>query len=310
MKQMRLVFGEMLCELGDEYPGMVVLDADVSSSTQTRLFAEKYKDRFFNFGIAEANMISAAAGMAACGLIPVASTFAFLIALRAGDPVRSLVSYNNLNVKLAGAYGGLSDFADGASHQSVCDLSVMRAMPNMTVLVPSDIDTARGAVKAMLDHKGPVYLRLSREPVGSYHGGDHAFEIGKARVLREGNDVTIAVTGILLAQVLEAAEELDKAGINASVVEFATLKPFDAETLLSCARKTGAVITVEENTVLGGLGGAAAEVLGENYPVIMKRIGLNDTFGQSAVSYRDLLNWYGLTAKRIYDTAKEVVKLK
>ncbi len=224
-RPMRVVFGETLCELAEEFPELVVLDADVSSSTQTKLFAEKYPDRFFNFGIAEANMISAAAGMATCGLIPVASTFAFLVTLRAGDPVRSLVAYNNLNVKLAGGYAGLSDFADGASHQSVMDLAVMRSMPNMTVLVPSDVETARGAVRAMLRHNGPVYIRLSRENVSSCHGGDESFEIGKAKVLRDGKDVTLAVSGTLLVQAIEAAGELERAGISAAVVEFPTLKP-------------------------------------------------------------------------------------
>jgi len=308
-KPMRLVFGETLCELADEFPELVVLDADVSSSTQTKWFGEKFKDRFFNFGIAEANMVSAAAGMAACGLIPVVSTFAFLITLRAGDPVRSLVAYNNLNVKLAGGYAGLSDFADGASHQAVMDLAVMRAMPNMTVLVPSDIETTRGAVRAMLTHKGPVYLRLSRDVVGSYHEGDESFDIGKARVLKDGDDITLVVSGTLLPKVLEAARELDKAGIQAAVLEFPTLKPFDSETLIHYAEKTGAVVTVEEHTILGGLGGAVAESLSEAYPVLLKRIGINDRFGESG-PYKDLLNKYQLTAKYIYEAALDLLDRK
>ncbi|MBM7583417.1 transketolase [Caldicoprobacter guelmensis] len=309
-KPMRLVFGEILCELAEEFPEMVVLDADVSNSTQTKRFEEKFKDRFFNFGIAEANMVSAAAGMATCGLIPVVSTFAFLIVLRAGDPVRSLIAYNSLNVKLAGGYAGLSDFADGASHQSVTDLAIMRAMPNMTVLVPSDIDTTRGAVRAMLKHRGPVYLRLSREPVGSYHGGDESFEIGKAKILKDGKDVTLAVSGTLLPQVLEAAEELEKAGIRPAVLEFPTLKPFDSETLIYYAQKTGAIVTVEEHTILGGFGGAVSESLSEICPVPVKRIGINDCFGESATSYSELLNKYFLTKGYICQAAIGLIKRK
>ena len=305
-KPMRLVFGETLCDLGEEFSELVVLDADVSSSTQTKLFGEKYKNRFFNFGIAEANMVSAAAGMAATGMLPVASTFAFLLTLRAGDPVRSLIAYNNLNVKLAGGYAGLSDFADGASHQSVLDLSIMRAMPNMTVLVPSDIETTKGAVRAMLKHNGPVYLRLSRDNVGSCHGGDESFEIGKAKVIREGKDVTFAVAGTLITQAIEAAEELEKEGISAAIVEFTTLKPFDNDALIKYAKATGAVVSVEEHTVNGGLGGAVAECLSENYPVLLKRIGLQDTFGESG-NYNELLDKYELTARHIVEAAKKLI---
>jgi transketolase len=305
-KPMRVVFGETLSRLGDEYPGMVVLDCDVSSSTQTKIFGQKYPERFYNFGIAEANMVSAAAGMATCGLIPVASTFAFLITLRAGDPVRSLIAYNRLNVKLAGGYAGLSDFADGASHQSVLDLAVMRAMPNMTVLVPSDIETTQGAIKAMLDYNGPVYLRLSRDQVTSAHHGDTTFRIGKALVLREGNDITLAVSGTLLPMVLTAADELAKRGTDAAVVEFPTLKPFDQETLVRYAQRTKAVITIEEHSIIGGLGSAAAETLGEQCPARLKRIGLEDTFGESG-AYPQLLAKYGLSVMAIVTAAQRML---
>lgn len=308
-KPMRLVFGEMLCKAGESMPQLVVLDCDVSSSTQTKWFGQKYPERFFNFGIAEANMVSAAAGMAVSGLIPVASTFAFLITLRAGDPVRSLIAYNNLNVKLAGGYAGLSDYADGASHQAIMDISVMRAMPNMTVLVPSDIETTRGAVKAMLEYEGPVYLRLSRENVGSFHGGDESFQIGKAKVLQEGDDVTLTVCGTLLPFVLSAAEELKKSGIHASVIEFPTVKPFDGETLARYAGKSGLVVSVEENTIYGGFGSAVAEYLSENCPVKLKRIGLNDTFGESG-AYDALLDKFNLTESHITRTVKRALEWK
>lgn len=304
-KPMRRVFGETLCELGQDYPGLVVLDADVSSSTQTKLFGEEYPERFFNFGIAEANMVSAAAGMATCGLIPVVSTFAFLLTLRAGDPVRSLIAYNALNVKLAGGYAGLSDFADGASHQAIFDLAVMRAIPGMTVLVPSDIETTRGAIRAMVHHNGPVYLRLSRDQVGSYHGGNERFEIGKANLLRDGRDITIAVCGTLISEALKAAADLAKDNIEAAVVEFPTLKPFDRQTLVELAAKTGAVVTVEEHNVIGGLGSAVAENLSQLCPVPLKQIGIGDTFGESG-SYSALLDKYGLTAPAIIRACREM----
>jgi len=301
-KPMRVVFGETLCDLADTVPELVVLDADVSSSTQTKLFGQQHPDRFYNFGIAEQNMVAAAAGMATCGLVPVVSTFAFLLALRTGDQVRSLIAYNDLNVKLAAGYAGLSDHADGASHQSVCDLALARALPNMTVLVPSDIETTRGAVHAMLAQKGPVYLRLSRAPVGSLHGGDASFEIGRARILRRGPDVTLAVCGTLLAQTLEAADVLAAEGVHAEVLEFPTLKPFDAETLLGSARRTGAVVTVEEHGVGGGWGGVVAETLGEAQPVPLARVGLRDTFCESG-AYEALLEKYGLSVAGIVAAA-------
>ncbi len=309
LKPMRVVFGEMLCQLGEEFAQMVVLDCDASSSTQTKLFNEKYPERFYNFGIAEANMVSAAAGMSTCGLIPVASTFAFLVTLRAGDPVRSLIAYNNLNVKLAGGYAGLSDFADGASHQSVMDIAVMRSMPNMTVLVPSDIESTRGAVRAMLEHKGPVYIRLSRDAVGSYHGGDETFEIGRGRILRDGSDITLAVCGTLLPYALAAADELAALGINAAVAEFPTIKPFDSELMTKYAAKTGAVVSIEEHTIYGGLGSAVAECLSEQCPVRLKRVGIADMFGRSG-EYKKLLDDYGLTTSYIVQAAREVLNHK
>jgi transketolase len=306
-KTMRQVFGEMLCEMGARLPELVVLDADVSSSTQTKLFSTKYPERFFNFGIAEANMVSAAAGMATCGLLPVASTFAVLLTLRASDPVRSLIAYNRLNVKLAGGYAGLSDFADGASHQAVLDISIMRTMPNMTVLVPSDIETTRGAVKAMLEHQGPVYLRLSRDLVGSCHQGDETFDLRKAKLLRDGTDLTLAVCGTLLPFALEAADELASHGISAAILEFPVIKPLDNDTLLTYAKKTGHIVSIEEHTILGGLGSAIAECLSENYPVKLRRVGIKDIFGQSG-DYRGLLDKYGLTAKHIVDAARQLVQ--
>jgi transketolase len=306
---MRVVFGEMLCELASEYPELVVLDADCSSSTQTGLFGARYPERFYNFGIAEANMVSAAAGMAASGLLPVASTFAFLMALRAGDQVRSLVAYNNLNVKLAAGYAGLSDHADGASHQAIMDLAVARALPNMTVLVPSDIESTRGAVRAMLAHRGPVYLRLSRAPVPSLHGGDETFTIGRGHVLREGKDVTLVFCGSVIGAVLAAAERLEAEGVSTAVLELGSVKPLDGETLAGLARGTGAVVTVEEHSINGGLGGAVAECLAEACPVPVRRVGIRDTFGESG-SYEQLLERYGLTSAAVVAAAHDVLGRK
>ncbi|MGF7141921.1 transketolase [Anaerotaenia torta] len=308
-KPMRTVFGEALCELAAEYERLVVLDADVSSSTQTRLFGQQYPERFYNFGIAEANMVSAAAGMAAAGLLPVASTFAFLMTLRAGDPIRSLIAYNRLNVKLAGGYAGFSDFADGASHQSVMDLAVMRAMPNMTVLVPSDRETTRGAVRAMLAHEGPVYLRLSRDMAGSLHKGEEAFPIGKGRVIKAGGEITLAVCGTLLSSALEAAKELAVLGIDAAVLEFPTLKPFDQELLLQYANKTGAIVSIEEHSILGGLGGVIAESLSLSSGARLRRVGIEDTFGESG-PYPELLKRYRMTASDIIEAAQELLENK
>jgi len=305
-KAMRVVFGEMLCQLAEEFPEMVVLDADVSSSTQTRMFARKYPQRFYNFGVAEANMVSAAAGMSTCGLIPVASSFAFLLATRAADTVRSHVAYGRLNVKLAGGDAGLSDHADGASHQSLMDLAVMRAMPNMTVLVPSDAETTRGAVRAMLAHHGPAYLRLSRAPVGSCHGADETFQIGRACLLREGSDVTLAVCGTLLAEALAASEALAAEKIAAAVLEFGTVKPLDVDALCYWAGRTGAVVAVEEHSVHGGFGGAVAEALAENRPVKLRRVGVKDRFAESG-PYEALLDKYGLSAPHIARAARELL---
>lgn len=302
-KPMRVIFGETLKELADTYPNLVVLDSDTSSSTQTKIFGDAYPERFFNCGIAEGNMVGMAGGMAACGMLPVAAAFAFLIALRAGDDVRSLIAHNRLNVKLAGSYCGLSDFADGASHQSVSDVGVIRSIPEITILSPSDMITTKAAIRAMLDYEGPVYLRLSREAVGNCHSPDINFEIGKAYCVRPGKDITIAASGAVLEIVLEAAEQLKAAGIDAEILDFTTIKPFDAELLIRSAKKTGFVISVEEHNIFGGLGSAVAEVLGENYPVRMKRIGINDCFGESG-SYLQLLEKHGLSVQNIVRTAK------
>ncbi len=304
---MRQVFGEALRDIGAENGRVVVLDADVSSSTQTIVFAKAFPERFYNVGIAELHMLAAAAGFAASGDIPVVSTFAFLMALRAGDAVRSLIAYNHLNVKMAGGYAGLSDFADGASHQAVADLSVMRAIPGLTMLSPSDAEQTRGAVRAMIRWDGPVYLRLSRAEVGSLHDGDETYAIGKARILRQGNDVLLCATGPVLAGVLQAADALQAGGISCGVLEYPTLKPFDRAPLLEMAGKTGRVVSVEENTVNGGLGSAVAEALSEaGIAARLRRVGLQDCFGESG-AYELLLRKHGLDAEGIAGAARAML---
>lgn len=308
-KTMRLVFGETLCELADEFPDLVVLDADVSTSTQTCHFARRHPERFFNVGIAEANMVAMAAGMATAGLIPVASSFAFLIALRAADPVRSLVAHARLNVKLAGGYAGLSDYADGASHQSVSDLALMQAVPHITVVVPSDVTTTRQAVRAMLEHVGPVYLRLSREAVTVDYPDDLPFALGRGIVAREGRDVTLVATGMAVRWAREAAEQLARDGVSARLLDLPTVKPIDQPLLTAAARETGAIVTIEEHNIHGGLGAAVATVIGESHPVPVLRCGIPDRFGESG-PYQEILHRAGLHPARIAELARAALAMK
>lgn len=298
-KTMRQIFAEALIEFAAVFPQMVVLDADVSSSTQTRLFQSKYPDRFFNFGIAEGNMAAAAAGLAACGKIPVVSTFAFLLAGRAMDSIYSTIAYNRLNVKICGGYAGLSDFADGASHQAICDLAIMRAMPNLRILVPSDADTTRLSVKKMLEYDGPVYLRLSRNEVMSVHGKNVNLEFGEMIEIKGGEDIAIIVTGTMLLVALRVREMLIEYGISAQVLEAISLKPLGEEAICRAAMQTRCVVTIEEHSIIGGLGEAVCSTLCANYPAPVLRIGVRDSFGQSARSYAQLLHEYGLSAERI-----------
>ncbi|MBR3036179.1 MAG: hypothetical protein IKI54_02670 [Lachnospiraceae bacterium] len=301
-KAQRLVYGQTLKELGAEYEKLVVLDADVSASTQSQIFAKAYPERFFNCGIAEANMVGIAAGFAAAGLVPFASSFGFLIALRAGDDIRSFAAYNDLNVKLCGAYAGLSDFADGASHQTIEDIGVLRALPNMKIFTPTDLSTTRGAIRAMIETPGPCYIRISREAVPELHDAYETPVVpGKASVIREGKDLTLAVCGSLLSNALEASKMLEKDGIEAEIIEYTSVKPFDAETLVKSVQKTSRCFSVEEHNVLGGFGAACAEVLSEQCPVRLTRIGIQDRFGESG-KYAELLHANGLDTEGIYRT--------
>jgi transketolase len=309
MKAMREAYGEALVELGRENGNVVVLDADVAGSTRSILFKQAHPDRFFNLGIAEGNMVGIAAGLATVGKIPFVNTFAFLLALRAADPVRSLIAYNSLNVKLVGAYGGFSDSYDGASHQAVEDVSIMRTLPNMTVIVPADEHAARKSVFAAAAHDGPVYLRLSRNEIPPIYSAGVSYTIGKGIILREGSDATIIANGYMVTKALEAAELLVREGIKAEVIDMHTVKPIDADLILQSARKTGAVVTVEEHSMYGGLGSAVAEVLGAGHPVPLEVLGIRDVFGESG-AYEEILNKHGLDKSAVVTGVKKVIARK
>ena len=302
---MREAFGHALLHLADKFPKMVVLDADVSTSTKTLLFAQAHPERFFNIGVAEANMADIAGGMATCGLRPVVSTFATFIALKCIDQIRNVTCYNNLPVVFAGGYAGLSDSFDGASHQSVSDLAILRAMPNMTVVVPGDAVEVGQALEQALGRDGPTFIRLTRNPTPVLFEDEPSLEIGKIRKLRDGSDITIGVCGVPVFMAIEAAKQLAKENISVDLLEISTLKPMDTEALVSSVSKTGRILTVEEHTVIGGLGGAVAETLGKNYPVKMDFVGIEDTFAESG-PYMELMAKYGISVKAIVQKAKSL----
>ncbi|MCG8500438.1 MAG: transketolase family protein [Firmicutes bacterium] len=305
-KAIRDVYGEVLVEIGEENKEVVVLEADVGSSSKSILFGKRFPDRYFNVGIAEANMAAMAAGLATAKKIPFANTFAAFMVLRAGDPVRSLIAYTNLNVKLAGTYAGLSDSYDGASHHAIADIAFMRALPNMTVISVADAVETALATRAAAAFEGPVYLRLSRAVVPTIFDDRYKFEIGKGVQLTEGNDVSIVATGYMVHKALEAAEVLKSRGIEARVVNMHTIKPIDKELLIKCAGETGAVVTAEEHNIYGGLGSAVAEVLAKEYPVPMGFVGIEDRFTESG-DYEQLLKKYGLSAENIVNQVERLI---
>jgi transketolase len=295
---MRDAFGEALLALAAEFPELVVLDADVSTSTRTMAFGKQHPNRFFNVGVAEANMVDIAAGMATCGLRPVVSTFALFLTLKGADQVRNVVCYNKLPVVLAGNYAGLSDSYDGASHQSILDIAVMRAMPNATVIVPADGVELRQALIAALRRDGPTYIRICRNPTPVLFADAPPLEIGKIRKIKDGSDLTIAVCGVPTSMAIEAADRLTQRGVSVDLLEVSTIKPIDAEALVVSARKTGKVLTIEEHTIHGGLGSAVAEVLSQRSPARMSMIGIEDKFTESG-AYDALLRKYGISVERI-----------
>ena len=296
-------YGRALVELGREHSDIVVLDADLAASTKTGMFKKEFPDRHFDCGIAEGNMVAAAAGMAAMGLVPFASSFAMFVAGRAFEQVRNSIGYPRLNVKIGATHGGISVGEDGASHQCCEDFALMRSIPGMVILNPADEVEARKAVKAAYAYDGPVYLRFGRLAVPVIHGEDYDFAIGKGEQLTEGNDVAILATGLMVNEALMAAQTLRAEGIAARVINLCTIKPLDEEIILKAARECGRIITCEEHSVIGGLGEAVCSLLSEACPTPVRRIGVGDVFGYSGPAW-DLLKAFGLSAEHIVEVAK------
>jgi transketolase len=302
----RDAYGDALKELGELNNNIVVLDADLSGSTKTGVFKKSYPDRFINVGIAEQNLIGTAAGLAAAGKVPFASTFAMFASGRAFEIIRNSVCYPNLNVKIAATHAGLTVGEDGATHQALEDISIMRSLPNMVVLNPADAVETKQCIKVAAEHNGPVYIRLGRSKTPVIFDESYKFEIGKAVELKEGSDVTIIATGIMVGKALEASEELSKLGIDARVINISTIKPIDIDIIVKAAKETKGIVTVEEHSIIGGLGSAVAEVVAENHPTKVLRIGTMDKFGESGDG-NDLLEKYGLTVENIVKKAKEIL---
>ncbi len=305
----RDAYGKALVELGRRDERVVVLDADLAKSTRTEWFAAEFPERFFDMGIAEQNMIGTAAGLALCGKIPFASSFAVFATGRAWEQIRLTVAYARTNVKICATHGGLSVGEDGPTHQANEDIALMRALPNMTVIVPADGVEARQATFAIAEYEGPCYMRLGRPKIPVLFGEDYKFEIGKAAVLREGCDVAIIACGTMVHNALDAADQLASDGISARVVNMSTIKPIDTEAILDAAETCGAIVTAEEHTVMGGLGSAVAEVVVKHKPVPMELIGMQDCFGRSGKP-EQLFEMYGLTAGHIADACRRAVQRK
>ena len=296
-------YGKALAALGAEHNDLVVLDADLAGATKTAVFQKAFPERHFDFGIAEANMVCAAAGMAATGLVPFASSFAMFAAGRAFEQIRNSIGYPHLNVKIGATHGGISVGEDGASHQCCEDFALMRSIPGMVVMSPADDVEAQAMVRAAYEHVGPVYMRFGRAAVPVIHEEGYQFRIGKGEIVKDGTDVAIIANGLMVYEAIVAAEELAKDGINAMVINMATIKPLDEELVLATAKKCGKVITAEEHSVIGGLGEAVASLLAEKQPTPVKRVGVNDEFGHSGPA-ATLLKQFGLSAEHIIEVAK------
>ncbi len=306
-KATRESFGEALCALAETNPDIVVLDADLAEATKTGIFKKQYPDRFFDCGIAEQNMVGIAAGLAACGKIPFAASFAMFAAGRAFEQMRNSVGYPHLNVKIAGSHAGISVGEDGATHQCCEDIALMRTIPGMVVLNPADHYEMQAAVKAAAEYVGPVYIRLGRLAVESVNNNDdYTFEIGKGITLRDGKDITIIATGLLVQEAVKAAKALEAAGIDARVLDIHTIKPLDTELVLKAAQETGRIVVAEEHNVIGGLGEAVSSYLSEVCPTPVTKIGIYDEFGHSGPAV-DLLKEFGLSAENIEATVKKVL---
>ena len=303
-KATRQSYGEILEKLGEENKDIVVLDADLSAATKTSIFAKKYPDRFFDMGIAEANMMGVAAGIASCGKIPYVSTFAAFASGRAYDQIRSSICYPNLNVKICATHAGITVGEDGATHQMLEDIALMRALPNMKVLCPSDDVETKYLIEQISKIKGPVYVRLARLATPGIYEENQTFEIGKAVQIGEGTDATVFATGVVVSEAIKAKELLEKEGIYIRVVDMHTIKPIDKEMIVKSAKETKKLISIEDHSVIGGLGSAISEVLTEEYPCKLIRMGIKDTFGKSGNAV-ELLKYFGLTSEEIIKTVKE-----
>ena len=303
-KATRQSYGEALLELGKENKNVVVFDADLSTATKTNLFAKEFPDRFFDMGIAEQNMISTAAGIATCGKIAYASTFAVFAAGRAYDQIRNSVCYPKLNVKICATHAGVTVGEDGATHQMLEDISMMRTLPNMTVISTSDDIETKWAVKEISKINGPVYLRLSRLATPVIYNEDQKFEIGKAIQIGDGTDATIFATGVTVSEALKAQEQLKENGIDVRVVDIHTIKPIDRDIIIKCAKETKKLISIEDHNVIGGLGSAISEVLTDECPTKLIRLGINDTFGKSGNAV-ELMEYFGITAEKIIEIVKK-----
>jgi len=308
-KRCRDAFGEVLLELGEQYPNLVVLDADISSSTRTGGFAKKFPERAFNFGVAEQNMMGIAAGLATLGLLPFACTYAVFASMRACEQFRTMIAYPRLNVKVIATHGGIEVGWDGVTHQGVEDIAIMRGIPNTTVVAPADAVATKALVRKAAEHEGPLYMRMGRNPVPIIYDEGQEFEIGKGVVVRKGTDVTIIAVGVMLALALEAAERLEKQGISATVIDMHTVKPIDKALLAECASETGAIVTAEDHNIFGGLGGAVAEAVTELHPVPVIRVGVPNTFAESG-GPEELFEKYGMSVKHIIKAVEKALDLK
>ncbi len=305
-KSIRSVFGQTLANLGKENPNIVVLDADLACSTQTQIFAKEFPERFFDTGIAEQDMLATAAGLASVGKVPFAASFAVFVTGRAYDQIRNSICYPNFNVKIVGTHGGVSVGEDGATHEALEDVSLMRGLPNMSVFVPADCIECEQVLKYAAEHFGPMYIRIPRSNVCNIFDENYQFDFNKARVIEDGHDATVVTNGEMLAEVIEACENLKKQGYSIQIVHAPVVKPFDEKTIIECAKKTKHVITVENHSIIGGLGSAVCEVISEHFPVPVHRIGVNDVFGQSGTSEL-LLDYYGLSADKLTSSIKQYI---
>jgi len=305
----RDVYGETLAQLGESSQEIVVLDADLSGSTKTNIFAKKFPERFFNMGVSEADMMGTAAGLAAAGKIPFASTFAIFASGRAWEQIRQSIAYPKLNVKIVASHGGITVGEDGASHQAIEDIAIMRAIPNMTVIVPCDGVETRSVIQEIVKYDGPVYVRVARGKFPVVLPEDYKFTIGKGVVVRDGKDAAIIANGLMVSHALQAAAMLEKEGLQIQVINMSTIKPIDRELIIKAAQETGAIVTAEEHSIIGGLGEAVASVVAEECPVPIKRVGIQDRFGQSGLA-EELLIHYGLMPKDIAAAVKEVLTKK